>query len=153
MKKYSMMILIGLLSLGLFACGSEEDWAAEINDEVSEELTETALRSVESELAIESERAIPDRLKYKCFCDVSNHSCGPDYPFPVVKKSTCRYKRSTGKCVGKCMARCADGASHIERGSEFKGRCKRRLIRPDGTIFEEVFDCDKSDLVQDSTER
>ena len=122
MKNYVLMVAVGLVSLGLGACGMEEDWS-------SEESTELGAVDTEAELGeLESALAAPDRVKYECVCDLSVNSCRGDYPHPLEKRSTCRYKRSRNACVGKCIGRCANARGKIKRGSEFKGKCKKRLI-------------------------
>ena len=75
-------------------------------------------------LGSDAEAALaPDRLKFKCVCDLSSNTCeddhGAEWKFPIVKTSTCRYKRSKKDCVGKCEGRCANQGGAILQGSEY----------------------------------
>jgi len=139
MKKSLFIFVVAWLTVGISACGTVDDLApddVETLGQSSHDLFE------ETELAL----SVPDVVRYECICDLSAHTCGPRYPFPLVKSSSCRYKRSANTCRGKCEGHCAKQGGGIERGSEFKGKCKKRLIPPNGTSTHYEEECDDADL-------
>ena len=138
MRVQLSILFVMSLAVTLSACGTEEDWA---NGEI--ESTQDWDLSVGEDT---SELTVAARTRYECTCDLSDHTCRGKFRFPVVKKSTCRYKRRTGNCVGACVGRCANQNGAIKRGSEFDGVCVKREIRPNGLIKETATDCAGNDI-------
>jgi hypothetical protein len=143
MKTLINCLLASLLSITVLACGAEDQF--DIDQETMLNEAETQFDHVESELAI------PDRLKYECYCDLSNNPCGGDFEFPVVKANSCRYKKPIDACKGKCTGHCTDAGSHVEEDSEFKGVCTKRKIRPNGMFSDVEVDCDDADEDREET--
>jgi hypothetical protein len=140
MKNYLVMLVIALATLAISACGTIDDLNTISESDPVNQSIEDSIDQVESALAA------PDVVKYQCYCDLSAHTCGPAFPFPVVKNSSCRYKRSANACRGRCEGRCAKQGGGIEQGSEFKGKCKARRIRPNGTPTHYEGQCDDAEL-------
>ena len=138
MRVQLSMLFVMSLAFTVSACGTEEDWA---NEEVQP--TQDWELSVGEDT---SELTLASRTRYECKCDLSNHTCRGTFRFTLIKKNTCRYKRSSRNCVGACVGRCANQDGAIKRGSEFDGVCVKREIRPNGLIKETATDCAGNDI-------
>ena len=133
----SILALVCMAIMAL-ACGSEEEWM--LDEDQTDQNVELTLGQESAELTVATQ------TRYECICDLSLNTCRGKFRFPEEKKSTCRYKRKLNGCVGACEGRCVNQNGSIKRGSEFKGICIKREVRPNGMYKETATDCHGQDI-------